>query len=77
VANDDIHLTLYEGEIHALVGENGAGKTTLMKILYGEYRADKGEILVRGNPVRITNPSVAVGTWHRYGAPALYAGAGF
>jgi len=31
-----------------------------MKILYGEYRADKGEILVRGNPVRITNPSVAV-----------------
>jgi len=33
---------------------------TLMKILYGEYRADKGEILVRGNPVRITNPSVAV-----------------
>ncbi len=60
VANDDIHLTLYEGEIHALVGENGAGKTTLMKILYGEYRADKGEILVRGKPVRITNPSVAV-----------------
>jgi len=51
VANDDIHLTLYEGEIHALVGENGAGKTTLMKILYGEYRADKGEIL---------------GTWHRF-----------
>ncbi|NPV88753.1 ABC transporter ATP-binding protein [Coprothermobacteraceae bacterium] len=60
VANDDISITLRKGEIHALVGENGAGKTTLMKILYGEYKPDKGEIRVKGQPVRITGPSVAI-----------------
>jgi simple sugar transport system ATP-binding protein len=60
VANDDVTLTLYPGEIHALVGENGAGKTTLMRILYGEYKPDKGEIFVKGRPVRITGPAVAV-----------------
>ncbi|HHS96656.1 MAG TPA: ABC transporter ATP-binding protein [Chloroflexi bacterium] len=60
LANDHIDFSLREGEIHALLGENGAGKTTLMRILYGLYRADEGEILVRGWPARINSPKDAI-----------------
>jgi ABC-type uncharacterized transport system ATPase subunit len=60
LANDNIHLDLQEGEIHALLGENGAGKTTLMNILYGLYQPDHGEILVRGKKVDIHSPSDAI-----------------
>lgn len=59
LANDRIDLDIYGGEIHALLGENGAGKSTLMKILYGFYRADAGEILVNGAPVSIRSPKDA------------------
>jgi simple sugar transport system ATP-binding protein len=60
LANDDINLSLEESEIHALLGENGAGKTTLMNILYGLYKPDKGEILVRGEKVDIQSPNDAI-----------------
>jgi len=60
LANDQVNLKLHEGQVLALLGENGAGKSTLMNILYGLYRPDEGEILVRGQPVQINNPREAI-----------------
>ncbi len=60
LANDAIDFDLLPGEIHALLGENGAGKTTLMRILYGLYRADEGEISVADEVVRIASPHDAI-----------------
>jgi general nucleoside transport system ATP-binding protein len=60
VANDNVDFDLEIGEIHALLGENGAGKTTLMRILYGLYHADQGEIQVNGQTVTILSPKNAI-----------------
>jgi ribose transport system ATP-binding protein len=55
-ALDRVDLDLDRSEVHALAGENGAGKSTLMKILSGVYRADEGEIWLRGRKVEPTGP---------------------
>ena len=59
LANDRANLEVRRGEVHALLGENGAGKSTLMKVLYGFYRADSGQILQSGRPVQIRSPQDA------------------
>lgn len=50
-ANDNISLTIENNSVHCLIGENGAGKTTLMKILFGVYKPDSGEIFINGKQV--------------------------
>ncbi len=62
IANNNVDFKLEQGEAHALLGENGAGKTTLMRILYGLYNADDGQILVNGQPSRIVSPKDAIQT---------------
>ena len=54
-----VSFEIAQGEIHALLGENGAGKSTVIKILSGAYAPDEGEIVLRGEPVEIANPSHA------------------
>ncbi|MBB3660268.1 ribose transport system ATP-binding protein [Rhizobium sp. BK650] len=53
----NVSLTVYPGEVHALMGENGAGKSTLMKVLSGAYVADPGgAVLVEGTPIVAGDP---------------------
>jgi simple sugar transport system ATP-binding protein len=59
-ANDDISLTLAQGEVLALLGENGAGKSTLVSILFGHYLADAGEILAFGRPLPPGQPKASL-----------------
>jgi ABC-type uncharacterized transport system ATPase subunit len=59
LANDNINFEVKAGQVHGLLGENGAGKTTLMKILYGLYQPDRGEIILNGKKVEIHSPKEA------------------
>ncbi len=60
VANENIDFAIKAGEIHAILGENGAGKSTLMKILFGQYQPDAGEIFLNGKPVKFKSPLDAI-----------------
>ncbi len=60
LASDNVSFDVYPGEVHTLLGENGAGKSTLMKILYGLYEADAGEVLLHGEPLDIHEPTDAI-----------------
>ena len=60
VASDHVDFYLRKGEVHALLGENGAGKTTLMRILYGLYQQDSGDVLVNDKKVSIHSPKDAI-----------------
>lgn len=59
IANQDIHMNVPSGEIHALLGENGAGKSTLMKIIYGVVKPDQGAFYWEGQPIKVNGPAHA------------------
>ncbi|TEB14535.1 Ribose import ATP-binding protein RbsA [Pelotomaculum sp. FP] len=69
-ANRNVHLQLFKGEIHALLGENGSGKSTLMSVLSGLYRPDEGEIYIRGEKVNFLSPrdsiNAGIGMVHQH-----------
>ena len=60
VANADVSFDVAAGEVHALLGENGAGKSTLMRMLYGLYRPDEGEIYIDGTQQVFRSPAEAI-----------------
>jgi len=60
LANDRVSIQVRTGTIHAIVGENGAGKSTAMRIAYGFYTADGGEILVDGKVQALNAPHDAI-----------------
>ena len=67
-ALNDVHMDVYSGEVHALLGENGAGKSTLIKTMTGVYQPDSGEIYLYGEPVSFGGPREA----QQQGIGAIY-----
>ena len=63
-----VHLDVFPGEVHALLGENGSGKSTLMKIIAGVYRPDEGEIVIDDERMGAWNPAVS----QQRGISAIY-----
>src|ERR687892_545737 len=63
LANDNVNIVVKAGTIHALVGENGAGKSTAMRIAYGFYRPDGGDVVVDGEarPLKSPHDAIALG----------------
>jgi ABC-type uncharacterized transport system ATPase subunit len=63
LANDGVNIAVRTGTIHAIVGENGAGKSTAMRIAYGFYRPDSGEIFLDGKPqpIHTSHDAIALG----------------
>lgn len=59
-ANSAVDFTIESGKIYGLIGENGAGKTTLMRVLYGMYEPDGGEILIDDKAVHFKSPRDAI-----------------
>lgn len=70
LANDDVSLSVNEGEVHTLLGENGAGKSTLMNVLTGLYQPTSGKIFFRGKEAKINGPrdaaSMGIGMVHQH-----------
>lgn len=70
IANNNINMTIRQGEILSLLGENGSGKTTLMNILSGIYYPDEGQIFVDGKEVTISSPKdsfdLGIGMIHQH-----------
>src|SRR3954470_20055601 len=60
LANDRVSFAVAPGTIHALVGENGAGKSTAMRIAYGFYSADSGDVMVEGQARQLASPHDAI-----------------
>src|SRR6516225_12011643 len=60
LANNGVNLSVARGTIHGLIGENGAGKSTAMKLLFGMYQPDAGEIWVHGRKRVWSSPADAL-----------------